>query len=90
MLGMTLGGFARRVGGVQAMSVGEMGMMAALFVIAIVIMLGGFLVMVSGLLVMLGGAFVMVLVIAHDCLRQVGWSSAISVARLFERDATLH
>ncbi len=34
------------------MSVGEMGMMAARYVIAIVIMLGGFLVMVSGLLVM--------------------------------------
>lgn len=88
MLGVALGGFARGVAGMQAVGMGEMGMVAALFMVAVVIMLGGLLVVMGGLLVMVRGGFVMVLVIAHDCLRRVGRSNAGRVALLFERDAT--
>jgi len=56
MLGVALGGFARGMSGVQAVGMGEVGMMAALFMVAVVIMLGGLLVVMGGLLVMVAAA----------------------------------
>jgi hypothetical protein len=59
MLGMRLGGFAGVMLRVRMMGVREVGVVAGVFVFAIVMMAGRLAVMFGGFLVMVGGVFVM-------------------------------
>jgi hypothetical protein len=61
MFGMVLGRLVRRVSGVQPMGMREMGVMAAFFVFAVVVMLRRLAVMMGRLFVVLGGLLVMLL-----------------------------
>ena len=67
MLGVVLGGFLTVVTRVQAVGMRHMRMMAGLFVVARLVMLGGFTVMTRRVLVMLGCGFVVIA--AFVCLR---------------------
>ncbi len=63
VLGVVLGGLVRRVGGVQAMGVREMRVVAALLVLALLVVLRGLAMMMGRLGMMLGRRFVMLAVL---------------------------
>jgi hypothetical protein len=59
LIGVMLSGFFRMMGSVQRMSVSDMGMVAGLFVIARLVVVGCFAVMLCGLFMMLRGLVMM-------------------------------
>jgi hypothetical protein len=72
MLGVMLRGLGRGMRGVQAMRMGDVGVVTALFGIAVFIVLGRLAVMPGGFLVILGSLLVMVgVLVLHDVISQV-------------------
>lgn len=59
MLGMRLGGFLVMVFGMGMVGMGKVGMMRRLFMLAVLVRLGGMAVMLRRFLMVLGGVFVM-------------------------------
>jgi hypothetical protein len=71
-LDVGLGGFTRMVRRVVVMSVGYMGVMRCLLVIAAFVMLGSFPVMTGGLLMMISGLRVMLCCFFRHSLLLIG------------------
>ena len=72
VLGVMLGRLVRRLGGVQAMGMRHVGMVAALMVIAFLVVFGGLAMVVRCLgVVLCSGFVVMMMLFTHDNLPQM-------------------
>jgi hypothetical protein len=77
-VGVMLAGFLGVVLGVDAVAIGDVGVMGRLVMLAVGMELGGFAMMDRGLLVMVGGVLVMLgtlMVVGHGLLLDMAWRS---------------
>jgi hypothetical protein len=67
LVGMVLAGFFSMVGGVHRMSVGDVGVVAGLFVVAGFVVLGRFAMMCRRVFMMFGGLMMMICSVVCHC-----------------------